>query len=244
MDLRQLVAQKSELIAQKKQVPRWGAVDHTPALKTGAKSFEQIEDGVARVRFVGNTYNWLDSDMDILVPGAAAKSIMERGPKARNLIAHLRDHKYDVTARVGSLVDVKEEQYEGDRFGLVFESDIRRSYNEKVYEQYERGDINQHSIGFRYTKLDLAVNDPSQEEYKAWEQYRQDIINPERADELGYFWVVKEIMLLEVSSVLWGANSETGMLSSEPTVSLAAEPSEDTLRVLQSISETLQKTKQ
>jgi DNA-directed RNA polymerase len=52
------------------------------------------------------------------------------------------------------------------------------------------------------------------------------VINKDVAMKRGYFWVVYEIKLLEVSAVLWGANELT------PTIHQAEEkdfkPSEDT----------------
>jgi hypothetical protein len=45
-----------------------------------------------------------------------------------------------------------------------------------------------------------------------WNKYYKDIINKEFVDEYGFFWVVNEIKLLEVSAVLFGANELTPTL--------------------------------
>lgn len=58
-------------------------------------------------------------------------------------------------------------------------------------------------------------------EKELYDQYVNQLLNPEKAEQKGYFWLVKEIRLFEVSAVMFGANSLT------PTLSVSV-PSEDT----------------
>ncbi len=93
--------------------------------------------------------------------------------------------------------------------------------------QYKEGRINQHSIGLQYLDLELAINDEeSEKEFDFWNKYFDQIINKEKAEELGFFWVVKEIRLLENSAVLFGSNEITPTLDNN--VEKTIEPSEDT----------------
>jgi HK97 family phage prohead protease len=88
----------------------------------------------------------VDSDMDVIKPGAFTKTIAENGPMGKNRIMHLYQH--DINKPLGKPYEVKE-----DSFGLYFESQIiGTSYGEDVLKLYEAGVINEHSIGFKTVK--------------------------------------------------------------------------------------------
>jgi len=88
-----------------------------------------------------------------------------------------------------------------------------KDYNEKVFNQYKMGRVNQHSIGLQYLQLELAINDEeSEKEFDFWNKYYDQIINKEEADKKGFFWVVQEIRLIENSAVLFGSNEATPTL--------------------------------
>ena len=90
--------------------------------------------------------------------------------------------------------------------------------------------IDQHSVGMRYIKVELAVNNEEYEdEYKNWSQYYGSIANKERADEVGYFWIVKEAALIEISAVLMGSNPITGTLQPEKSIVESKEEVADAL---------------
>ena len=75
--------------------------------------------------------------------------------------------------------------------------------------------------------MDLAVNDPdSLVEFEAWNKHIDTLVNADAVREQGFFWVVKEIKLLENSSVLFGANELTPTL--ELGVKNIDEPLQDT----------------
>ena len=69
------------------------------------------------------------------------------------------------------------------------------------------------SIGFQYKQLDYCERDADFEESaKNWLKYLPMAMNPEVAEESGYFWAVKEIILWEGSDVSFGANELTPLL--------------------------------
>lgn len=215
---------KSELISQKKSMPiyseavNFGATKVKTGVSTKANAAVTEDLDSLRVKVVANTANWLDSHMDVLIPGCWDKSIAER----KNIIPHLHDHMHRIDAKIGEVADIYASQISFSELGikgvgstesLIFITDVMKSYNEKVFNQYKAGRINQHSIGLQYIRLDLAINDEdSEKEMEFWDKYFPQIINQEQAEEKGYFWVVQEIKLLENSAVLFGSNSATPTL--------------------------------
>lgn len=181
-------------------------------------------DEVIRVKTVANMFLYLDHDMDILTEGCAKKSIQEKGPEGADLIYHIKDHSRKITDKVGEVRKIyTEEMTINGKTGiaLIFETDIYKSYDEKLFNMYKRGGVKQHSIGLQYVQIELAVNDPTQEaEFKVWTAWIDKIINKEKAEKHGFFWVIKEIKLIENSAVLLGSNEAT------PTLNIS-EPSED-----------------
>jgi len=103
----------------------------------------------------------------------------------------------------------------GNTTALLMETIVRKDYNEDVFKFYNNGKINQHSIGLKYIDIQLAINSEAEEdkiEYAVWKEGYPNIINKDLADKKGYFWLVKEINILENSCVLFGANSLTPTL--------------------------------
>ena len=223
-----LKVNKQALISQKKSMPIVSDVSvfNTSKVKNKTAEFKNNEPitqdkDILRVKVVANTANWLDSHMDVLLPDCWNKSIKER----KNVIPHLHDHIHKIDAKVGEVIDIYSStlsyselgiQGEGSTQSLLFITDVMKSYNEKVFNQYKLGKVNQHSIGLQYVKLDLAINDQgSEKELEFWNKYIDQIINPEMALERGYFWVVQEIKLLENSAVLFGSNEMTPTLDND-----------------------------
>lgn len=227
-----LVKNKKSLIAKKKMgIVKSDPFYYSPAIipRNGKTSFSVKEEGdvqpadidTLRVKVVANTANWIDSHMDMILEGAATKSIKER----KHIIPHLYDHNHSVMAEVGDVVDIYPQKLhlrelgidkEGLTESIIFVSDVKKSYNEKVFDRYKKGKATQHSIGLQYVKLELAVNDKDYEkEYEFFKKYYDLAINPEIADQYGYFWVVSEYKLIENSVVLFGSNELTGTLEVE-----------------------------
>lgn len=219
---------KSKLIAEKKSMPIYADTSFIsvskvlPKSDTVNKAKETLaieeDNGVIRVKVVANTSNFIDSHSDMLIADCWTKSIQER----KSTIPHLHDHIHQIGAKVGEVVDIYGTtlsfselgiEGEGNTQSLIFITDVMKSYNEQVYNQYKLGKINQHSIGLQYVKIDLALNDEtSEKEYEFWKKYLDLAINKEVAENQGYFWVVQEIKLLENSAVLFGSNPITPTL--------------------------------
>ena len=237
---------KAEIISQKKSMPIFSEATSYGVSKLknkiATKDNTPVEEDVEqlRVKVVANTANWLDSHMDVLLPGCWDKTITER----KHLIPHLHDHIHKIDAKVGEVLNIYASNLSYTELGikgtgtteaLIFETEVLKSYNEKVFNQYKQGKVNQHSIGLQYMRLDLAINDEdSEKELEFWNKYIDQIINPEIALERGYFWVVQEIKLLENSAVLFGSNEMTPTLDNNvkniepPKGTQDVEPSTDT----------------
>lgn len=178
----------------------------------------KVEDEARTIKAIANTYFLIDSDQDMLVPGSASKSINDRGPSsnATAKIKHQSDHILSSKSVVGRITKLEEKEINGNTV-LYFESFIpeTRKGNDDL-ENYKQGLYDNHSIGFRYKKLDLAVKDSTNEsERKLWDEFIPKALNPEKAEEAGFFWVVKEIELFEISVVSFGANKLTPFLGSK-----------------------------
>jgi uncharacterized protein YihD (DUF1040 family) len=212
----------------------------------------EIEDGTIEVSIVGNTYNYCDSQMDVLFAGCATKTAKESGPKGKDLIYHLKDHDTCTDDRIGYIQDIYEKDFSLQELGLnmvgnttclVFDSLVKEALAGKLYIQYTDKKVKQHSIGLQYVKLFICINDPNDSEHFAnWNKYFQFVINKEVITS-GYFWAVTEIKLYEVSAVLWGANEITPTLEEtekeiEPTeVTQKQEPlysTQDTINFIKS----------
>lgn len=239
-----LVTNKQSLINQKKSsIKTTDAIAYCPefyllrdksAVKTIVNNIPEDSTKV-RTKFVGNTAWWFDSQGDVLLPDCWNKSI-----KDGNGRLHLKDHTYKLEAEIGDVVNIYPQelsltelglQKAGTTQALVYESDVQKSYDENIFNKYRKGKINQHSIGLRYGKILMAINDEDyKEEFATWNEYIDKVINREDAVKAGYMWIVPEIKLIEVSAVLLGANSLTPTLEvgkntlEQPEPSTVTEP--------------------
>lgn len=107
-----------------------------------------------------------DADGDIIMPGAFAKTISERGPQSqKNRILFLRDHD---SSKVVGRVDILRE----DDKGLYFEAQVANTpLGEETLELYKMGALTEHSIGYQVIKshYDQASAANILEEIKLWE---------------------------------------------------------------------------
>jgi len=117
---------------------------------------------------------------------------------------------------------------------LMMDTEIFKDYNSQIFNAYKSNKINQHSVGMQYVKIDLAINDESSEtEYKVWSDNIDSLGNKEKAIEKGYFWLVREAKLIEISAVLAGSNELTPTMQednaeADKITSEINEPSNDT----------------
>lgn len=185
-------------------------------VKSEQQALQDTEDVIYRT-IVGNTYNWMDSHDDVHVNNVFAQSIKDRSGR----IWHRHDHVNQLVAKVGKFSNVYEQVLNwtdlgvnkmGQTMSLLADSQIKRSYNSLIFDSYKDGEIDQHSVGMQYVKILLAVNDPdNKEEFETWNKYIGTLGNPEKALKRGFFWVILEAKLIEISCVTDGSNELTGV---------------------------------
>lgn len=238
MTIEEIIAQKDELIAIKKSANKYSDLVTTVPLKDEDVNVTKLQldpsNNDSLVKVIANTYYWLDSHGDVHVKGCFTKSIKENVGK----IFHFDNHNHSFNAKVGNVKNIIEKkvnwsdlgiQKDGFTYCLIGETELKEDYNRQVFDAYKSGEINQHSVGMQYVNIQLAINNPTEvEAYKLWNEVYPLLGNPERADQNGYFWVVKEAKLKEYSSVLWnGSNDITPTIDSKEE----NEPSEDTQKI-------------
>jgi hypothetical protein len=219
LSLKQILANKEEVIRLKKSATKFCDVvnfavqkDHTDKAKIENK--EDTDDVIYKT-IVANTYNWMDSHDDVHIKGIFTKSIKENS----NNIMHLHDHLYQLSAKVGKVINISEQELTlkdlgvnkiGSTTSLILESAVSKEYNKQIFTMYKMNEINQHSVGMVYVNILLCVNDRNEkDEYKNWNKYFPMVINSEKALEQGYFFAVTEAKLKEVSCVIAGSNELT-----------------------------------
>jgi HK97 family phage prohead protease len=142
-------------------------------------------DPVGRtVQFYGSAFGNEDSDGDIIMPGAYTKTILENGPASRQpRIKHLLQHN---TYRIiGKFTELVE-----DKKGLLCTSVLADTQDAKDALALYELDLFEHSVGFRTIKWEMDNTDPDK-----------------------YLRRLTELQLWEVSSVTWGANSDTPLVA-------------------------------
>ena len=184
----------------------------------GQKSVKQTDSENRIVKFIANTYFFIDSDFDMLIPKCAAKSIADRGPKsdATAKIKHQSDHVLNTKNVVGRFTVLDERNIDGKEvmYCESFLPETSKGNDDLV--NYQEDIYDNHSIGFRYKSLIWASPDSEDElSVAAWNKYFPLALNPEKAEEHNGFWVIKEIELFEISVVSYGANSLTANLTSK-----------------------------
>lgn len=162
-----------------------------------------------------NTYNFIDSDGDVLLPNCAKRTIKNNGPKSSSVakIKHALNH--DLCELPGKIQTLEERIMNvagyGNIEGIYFETlmadtelgnDTLKNYMAEIYDN--------HSIGFRYVmdKLTMVERDSK----AAWDKVVSNLINPQDAETRTWLWTVGEIKLFEGSTVAFGANSLTPFL--------------------------------
>lgn len=230
-----LVENKGTLIAQKKaEIKHSDGINYYSVLQNTNKAASESNN--VEVKVVINTTNLMDSHDDVHLPGLWNKSLNDN----KNIM-HLQEHKMKFDSIISDGDDlratVKEYTWEelgysleGKTQALVFDSVIKENRNKYMAAQYKQGFVKNHSVGMQYVKLIMAINDEDYgAEFEAWEKYYPMIANKERADDLGYFWAVKEAKVIEGSAVPVGSNHITPTLEvKEPPEGTPTEPSKGT----------------
>ena len=144
-----------------------------------------VDEGNRKVSGYLAAFGNVDSDGDVILKGAFAKSLQERGvnSSSKRKIAYLWQH--NMSEPIGRFTELREDEY-----GLYFEAELDDiPLGDRVMKQYQSGTLNQHSIGFNYVwdKTEVDPNDDN-------------------------VWVLKEVNLFEGSVVTLASNENTPYL--------------------------------
>ncbi|MCL1933059.1 MAG: hypothetical protein FWF53_04500 [Candidatus Azobacteroides sp.] len=239
-----LVDNKEQLTAEKKfDMKKADSISFdTGFLKSesASKSDDLLSKDEIEVTAVINTTNLLDSHHDVHIDGLWNKSISEA-----KKIYHVQEHNMSFDHVISTDVKASTKKmtwkelgfdFDGTTEALIFDSKIKKDRNPFMFEQYAKGYIDNHSVGMRYVKLALCINDADFKEEKAdWDKYIDRVADKEEAEKSGYFWAVTEAKLIEGSAVLMGSNYATptlrvknDMQPSEGTAKTITEPPQGT----------------
>lgn len=241
-----LVDNKRLMIAQKKATIKFAdALSCDPLFLIDSKGSAIKSDAIPAdadkldVVSVINTTKLFDSHGDVHFDGLWDKSMKENRD---NYLVKEHDFTWDgiitdevkVTAPIVTWKALGF-QYAGSTQALTYTSTISKSQdNTGMFNRYAQGKVKQHSVGMRYIKLALALdNKRYEEEYKVWKNYYDQIANKPDVDKAAYFWAVTEGKNIEGSAVVKGSNFAT------PTVSVQEakeEPSPDTRKPLHALN--------
>lgn len=248
---------KTTLIAQKKMITKESdSLIHYVEVQSREKGVANKEDvssvpevNKLKAELAINTTNLMDSHSDVHFDGTWNKSAKEQ----KNVLL-LQEHQMKFNAIISDNVQVSVKRMSWKSLGfdfpgstevLVFETEIEKSRNEFMFDQYNKGYVKEHSVGMRYVKLELAINSESKwdiEEKEVWDKYIDKIVNKEVAENQGYFWAVTEAKIVEGSAVVKGSNYATPVISIQAEKSLENknEPSADT-QLLDALKELISK---
>ena len=179
-------------------------------IKSNLASYKEIDESSRIIKAVVNTYNYFDSDFDVLRSGSAKRSINNRGAKTKATDKILHAFNHNLNELPGKSILEEETTVDGNPV-LYTESRMSESTDgENLLIKYKEGIYNQHSIGFQYKQIEY-IEEGSTE----WDTYLKDLINPEDAIKVGFGWDVKEINWFEWSTVAFGANKLTQYLGTK-----------------------------
>jgi len=230
--LKFLVENKEDIMYAKKSIVKEAdsiMVSSTPLSKSIAnKSFDKDATEI-KVRAIINTTNVIDSHKDVHINGIWNKSVSEN-----NNIKFLQEHqmRFDkvIADKTDLSVSVKSMSWKslgfdmsGNTEALTFDANIKESRNKFMFDSYKNKDVDNHSVGMRYMKLDLAINSDDedfQEEKAVWDKHYPSIANKEEMGKQKYFWAVTEAKVIEGSAVVLGSNSFTPTLSNKEETKL------------------------
>jgi hypothetical protein len=229
-----LVENKSTLIAQKcHEIKRADSIFHHVTTNTTSKEHASNASAL-QIKAVINTTNLMDSHSDVHIPNIWKKSLREN-----KTFYFLQEHKMDFKDIISDTAKATAEtmkwkslgfNFTGDTQALIFDAELQKDRNPFMFGQYSKGYVKNHSVGMRYVKLFLAVNDDEfKEEFTVWNQYVNEIANKKDAEDQGFFWAVTEAKIIEGSAVPIGSNRatptlEVGEKGAEPPLGTHTEP--------------------
>jgi hypothetical protein len=151
------------------------------------------------VQFYANAFNNVDADGDVSLPGSYTKTLKENLMRMRWLLNHDPDKLLGVPFIDGGIQD---------NFGLLAtnKANMDKELSRNIFQDYilykEYNRTLEHSVRVRAIKYESVEGDAIPVEFRqqafnnGWDRIR----------------LVKEWMLLEVSTVMWGANEKTPLV--------------------------------
>lgn len=147
---------------------------------------KDLDTGKRQAKIMLAHFGNIDSDMDMIMKGAFAKSIAERGPSSTSnrKVAFLRYHDWE--HQIGKFLSLQETDA-----GLVAVVQLGNSTkgNDALLD-YQDQIIREHSIGFNYISDKMQLVGEGENQY----------------------WQISEVILWEGSAVTFGANELTPVL--------------------------------
>jgi phage head maturation protease len=170
---------------------------------------KDIDTGSRVVTGFFNTYNYVDSDSDILMMGCAKNSIKQRGADS-NAVAKIKHCLFhDMTQLVGKIQVLDEREVNGVS-GIYFETKMADTeIGNDTLKNYIAGVYDNHSIGFQYMWDKVKVVEVNTAQ---WDEMAAQLVNPKDLAGKTQVYLVKEIKLWEGSTVAFGANLMTPFL--------------------------------
>jgi hypothetical protein len=228
-----VIANHDEIIKAKKRELKWS--DPLAFTARPSDTATKVASDGKTFDIVGNSAGFMDSHMDVSMSGSYDKTVSESAKYAPILENHIHSPKGIIGRNKGvevRHVSIKDLGYnkEGTTEAVVFKIDP--CYDEKMRTLYANGEIKQHSIGLQYVKIEMCVNDDSDNKgFANWNKYIGQVINREKAEDAGYFFAVLEQKIFEVSAVLFGSNGYTPTLGK--LYSLENEPPNGTQDIIE-----------
>lgn len=182
----------------------------------GKASIKDVDLSKRTVTGIYNAYNFVDGGMDVLLDGCCKRSIKENGPES-NAVAKIKHALFHDTTRLpGKIMVLKEDTVDtefGSVTGIYFETKMDSSTEgNDTLIKYQEGVYDNHSIGFQYINGKLIERDGQHGNSTEWKKYMDMLVNPEKAEERGFFYAWKELKLYEGSTVAFGMNELTPTL--------------------------------
>lgn len=213
------------------------------------KEFEPVIDDISsdiiQVKTVINSTNIIDSHLDLHMSEIWNKTVSDN-PYSY----HLKKHEDEFESVISNKAKSYNEKSNFNNIGLDIDFKTTININEFIlkkskipfmFDAYVNGDVKQHSVGMIYVNIDVAYYDEdSTKQMDFFEKMKSKAVNPDIANEHGYFWVVYEAKKREGSAVVFGSNSVTPTLwvkNYEPpkkgTQKLYTEPEEFTQKKIE-----------
>lgn len=178
---------------------------------------EDISGDFIHVKSVINTTNVIDSHRDLHLKGIWNKTVKDN-PYSYHLESHIDRFEKVISNKAKSYNETMNFKDLGLNVNMMIEANINefileRKKNEIMFDAYKNGEVENHSVGMLYVKYSLAIADEDdKKEMDFYNEMKKQAVNPEVADEYGYFWVVSEAKKREGSAVVFGSNSITPTL--------------------------------